>query len=174
MARISDRAASQTLSEMDAIWRQTLPEFAIDRVQISTALEDSYVDAIERSNLLTFFGIIAAGIALTGFLALLRTAQMAMRKSAAIRKCLGARAHQIFIPVMLRSIKPLAVSTIFAMPIGWYFGQQWLAQYVERIEIGGVELISPLIVLVAVTLMLSLYDALKISNENPTNALRAD
>ena len=174
LARLQDGADAETIKAIDAIWKETLPEFAIDRVSVNSEIEASFADAVDRSNLLTFFGIIAACIALTGFMALLRTAQMAMRKSAAIRKCFGARSYQIFIPVMFRSIRPLIISTILALPIGWYFGEQWLALYVERIEISGVILLLPLVMLMLIILILSLYDAIKVSLENPVNALRTE
>lgn len=174
MARLSGANSTETINEIEQIWRQTLPEFAIDRVHLANEIEATYADAVDRSNLLTFFGIIAGGIALTGFLALLRTAQMAMRKSAAIRKCLGARPYQIFIPVMMRSIKPLAISAMLAIPFGWYFSEQWLTLYVERIDIGVAMLALPLIVLLAIILILSLYDALKVSTESPINVLRRE
>lgn len=174
LARLSEHANSQTITDIEEIWRQTLPEFAIDRVNLASEIEATYVDAVDRSNLLTFFGIVAGCVALTGFLALLRTAQMAMRKSAAIRKCLGARPYQIFFPVMLRSIKPLAFSAFLAIPVGWYFSEQWLTLYVERIQIGGALLALPLIMLLAIILLLSLYDALKISTESPINVLRRE
>lgn len=174
LARLSETNTSETINAIEELWRQTLPEFAIDRVQLASEIEATYADAVDRSNLLTFFGIVAGGIALTGFLALLRTAQMAMRKSAAIRKCLGARPYQIFIPAMMRSIKPLALSAFLAIPVGWYFSEQWLTLYVERIEIGGALLVLPLIMLLAIILLLSLYDALKISTESPIDVLRRE
>ncbi len=174
LARLREGADAQTINRIEEIWRQTLPEFAIDRVQLANEIEATFADAVDRSNLLTFFGIIAGGIALTGFLALLRTAQMAMRKSAAIRKCLGARPYQIFFPVMLRSMRPLVYSAFLAVPAGWYFSEQWLTLYVERIEIGGVLLTLPLVMLLAIILLLSLYDAVKISTESPINVLRRE
>lgn len=174
LARLSETGSLETIGEMEEIWRQTLPEFAIDRVQLASEIEATYADAVDRSNLLTFFGIIAGGIALTGFLALLRTAQMAMRKSAAIRKCLGARPYQIFFPAMMRSIKPLVLSAFLAIPVGWYFSEQWLTLYVERIEIGGVVLVIPLAILMGFILLLSLYDAVKVSTESPINILRQE
>ncbi|WP_262696437.1 ABC transporter permease [Kordiimonas aquimaris] len=174
LARLNGNNTTETIQKIEEIWRQMLPEFAIDRVQVASEIEATYADAVDRSNMLTFFGIIAGGVALTGFLALLRTAQMAMRKSAAIRKCLGARPYQIFFPVMMRSIRPLAISTILAMPIGWYFSEQWLTLYVERIEVGGAVLMLPLITLLVIILLLSLYDAVKVSTESPINVLRRE
>lgn len=158
-ARLSETNSPETIEDIEETWRQTLPEFAIDRVQLASEIEATYAGAVDRSNRLTFFCIIAGGIALTGFLALLRTAQMAMRKSAAIRKCLGARPYQIFIPAMMRSIKPLALSAFLAISVGWCFSEQWLTLYVERIEIGGVVLALPLAVLLGFILQLSLYGA---------------
>lgn len=174
LARLSETSSLETIGEMEEIWRQTLPEFAIDRVQLASEIEATYADAVNRSNLLTFFGIVAGGIALTGFLALLRTAQMAMRKSAAIRKCLGARPYQIFFPAMMRSIKPLVLSAFLAIPVGWYFSEQWLTLYVERIEVGGVVLVIPLAILMGFILLLSLFDAVKVSTESPINILRQE
>lgn len=174
LTRLKDANDTETINQIEEIWRQSLPEFAIDRVHLASEIEVTYADVVDRSNLLTFFGIIAGGIALTGFLALLRTAQMAMRKSAAIKKCLGARPYQIFIPVMMRSIKPLALSAMLAIPIGWYFSEQWLMVYVERIEVGVTVLVLPLVMLLMVILLLSLYDALKISTESPINVLRKE
>lgn len=174
LARLSDPNSRETIMAIEEIWRQTLPEFAIDRVNVASEIEATYADAVDRSNLLTFFGIVAGGVALTGFLALLRTAQMAMRKSAAIRKCLGARPYQVFFPVILRSVKPLALSALLALPIGWYFSEQWLTLYVERIEIGGALLLLPLALLMVIIVLLSLYDAMKVSIESPVNVLRQE
>lgn len=174
LARLQDGQAFATLEQIDQIWRQTLPEFAINRVQVSSEIESTFSDAVEEANLLIFFSFIATGIALTGFLALFRTAQAEMRKSAAIRKCFGASRNQILVLALRRWVKPLALSTILAIPIGSYFGQQWLSQYVERINIGIMELVIPILVLLAVTVSISLYDVLKISNERPSNVLRAE
>ena len=174
LARLNDGNDKQTIKAIEDVWREILPEFAIDRVHVGSEIEASYVDAVDRSNLLTFFGVVAACVALTGFLALLRTAQIAMRKSAAIRKCLGARSYQIFIPAMLGAIKPLMISAVLAVPLGWYFGEQWLTLYVERIQIGSAVLFSPFIILTVTIILLSLYDAFKISTESPVKTLRTE
>ncbi|MEM6533054.1 MAG: ABC transporter permease [Myxococcota bacterium] len=174
LARLGDGNDADTIRKIDEIWAETLPEFAIDRAHLVSEIEATYADAVHRSKLLAFFGVVAAIVALTGFVALLRTAQMAMRKSAAIRKCLGARPHQIFLPVMLRSLRPVAYSAVLALPIGWYFGEQWLSHYVERIEIGAAVLALPLLLLLAIIVLVSLYDALKVSSESPVHALRTE
>lgn len=174
LARLTDGTDAQAIRDIEAVWRQVLPEFAIDRIHLADEIAASHADASERSSLLTFFGFVAVCVALTGFLALLRTTQLAMQKSAAIRKCLGARSYQIFFPAILGSVKPLAISAFLAIPIGWYFSEQWLMQYVERIEIGVTVLALPLIILAALVVLLSLYDAAKVSVESPINALRQE
>jgi hypothetical protein len=74
----------------------------------------------------------------------------------------------------MRSIKPLAISAVLAVPTGWYFGEQWLSLYVERIDIGITSLMLPLVILLLIILLLSLYDAIKVSTESPVKVLRTD
>ena len=85
--------------------------------------------------IITLFTIVAIVISVMGFVGMSLFFIRQRKKEIGIRKIMGSSSNEVF-RLMLRTFcAPLLVSFIIAVPIAWYFMNQWLMDFSYRIEL---------------------------------------
>ena len=87
---------------------------------------------------------------------------------------MGASVSQITIGLTTDFLKLVGISTLIALPIGWYCMNIWLEDFSYRIQIGwGIMGLSALLVITIAIITVS-YQSIKAAIANPVKSLRTE
>ena len=109
--------------------------------------------------------IVVIVISLLGLFALATLTIQQRLKEVAIRKTLGASVKEIMFQLLKSFLKITVIASVILIPIAYYFMENWLSDFVYRIEMPILPfIITPilLIILVFVVVGLKAYNATKI------------
>ncbi|MDM8177375.1 MULTISPECIES: ABC transporter permease [Olivibacter] len=121
--------------------------------------------------LLTALAILIACLGLFG-LSIFTTAQRT--KEVGIRKVLGASTADIIQMLSGDFLKLVALASLIALPIAWFFMHTWLQSFAYHIKINGWLLVFPCVAVLIITLLTVSFQAIKAALANPVDSLRSE
>ncbi|MEM9859712.1 MAG: ABC transporter permease [Bacteroidota bacterium] len=93
-------------------------------------------------------------------------------KEVGIRKVLGANTTTLLWRLTLDFLKLIVIALILAIPLAFYCGQKWLAEFSEKIEFTFWTFSLPILALMVITISTTAYHLLKLARTNPVESLR--
>lgn len=120
----------------------------------------------------SFFSILAIVITSLGLfgLSLYNITQRAREVS--IRKVLGASIKNILYLLTKEYILLMLVASAIALPIGYYFVEQWLKGFANRMEVTEILFVIPVMLILILTMITVCYQVVKAAYSNPADTLR--
>ena len=95
-------------------------------------------------------------------------------KEIGVRKVLGASVQGITTLLSKDFLKLVLISLFIAIPISWYFMNQWLQEFAFRIELSWwIFAVAGLTAMLIAFLTVS-YQAIRAAKSNPVKSLRAE
>lgn len=143
-----------------------------------TFLDDDFDELFREEQRLgavfTAFTIIAIFIACLGLLGL--SAYMAERRTQeiGIRKVLGASIPSILGLLSVEFLKLIGIAFLLAIPISWYFIQNWLQGFAYRTEISPMVFIFTALATITIVLVTISWQTLKAAFMNPVRSIRTE
>lgn len=140
---------------------------------------DEKFDAMYRTEhrlgqIVSLFTFIAIFVACLGLYGLAAFAAERRIKEIGIRKVLGATVGHIVGLLNKDFLKLVILGFIIALPVAWYFMNQWLADFAYRIQIGpGIFILAGALAIVIAFLTVS-WQSLKAALTNPVQCLRSE
>jgi putative ABC transport system permease protein len=162
-------------SEMHAIeklYKQAFPDEIFKWYLLNDKIEQQYHMEMTAKNQIMFFTILAVGIACLGLLGMISNKVVEKTKEIGIRKVLGAQIHQIGYILLNTTIKQISLSTIIGLPIAYYFTQQYLEKFSERIELQWWHYTIPVLILIVIMFASIVSVLIKAARTNPVKSLR--
>ena len=123
-------------------------------------------------NQMLVFTIIAIGVACLGLLGMISNKAIEKTKEIGVRKVLGARLHQIATLLLNTTVLQIMVATLVGLPAAYYFAEQYLQKFAEKIELQWWYFVLPVGVLVFIMLSVVAGTVWKAAVSNPMEALK--
>ena len=89
-----------------------------------------------------------------------------------IRKVIGAEFKNVFWLMNKTFFIALTIAFLISVPVSWFFMNEWLQGYANRIEIGAWMFVAVGVFIGAVAMLTSLWSTEKLSHNNPVDSLR--
>lgn len=172
--RISGDNMRETLAGIKDKWTQFASEELYEFNFLDDRIDEMYRAEERFFRIFTFFAMMAIFIAGIGILGLSAFMATQRKKEIGVRKVLGASVLDLSFLLIKEFAILLLVGYVIAVPITFYFLQEWLAQFTYQIHIGWVPFILAASVALIMTLISSGGQLLKAALANPVNALRSD
>ena len=96
------------------------------------------------------------------------------RKEITVRKVLGSSVFQVIVLLSQGYMILLGIAVVIAVPIAYIVNNIWLQNFASRISIAPWDLLLDIMALAAVSFLIVLSQAWKISNANPAKSLRTE
>lgn len=125
-------------------------------------------------NLITFFAVLAIFISCLGLFGLASFMAEQRTKEIGIRKVLGASVFNLWKMLSKDFVVLVVISCAIAIPLAWYFLQQWLDQYEYRTQMSWWVFAMAVIGALIITLATVSYQAIKAAIMNPVNSLKTE
>jgi ABC-type antimicrobial peptide transport system permease subunit len=172
--KIEATATQDAIKHLESVQKKFDPAYPFQYEFLDKSFERQYMSESTIKNLSIAFTSIAIFISSLGLFGLASFMAERRTKEIGIRKVLGATVQQITFLLSADFLKLLLVSFLIAIPIAWYFANEWLTAFAYHTDL---TMAIPLIaagVLLATALLSVGYQAIKAAIGNPVKSLRSE
>jgi putative ABC transport system permease protein len=169
--KVADEDAD-VASFIATVWSQTVPEIPLQLEWLKDSVAELYDQETRTLRLLAAVSIVAIAIACLGLFAVASLITELRRKEVALHKVFGATVVDIVNLLSWRFLKAVLLANVLALPIAWFYLQDWLTAFVYRIELGPMHLLIPAIVTLLIAWATVAAQALTVARGNLLNSLR--
>jgi putative ABC transport system permease protein len=174
MVKVAPGNAAETAETIENAWKDSMGALPFEMKYVNDILNDKYQEEKRYSSIINYAAGFSLFIAWLGLLALTRLVIQKRFKEMGIRKVLGSTPLNIVLLVARKFMILIGIATLIASPIAWWLLNDWLGDFAYQVDLSlWVFLISGFAVL-AVTFISIGIQSWKVSNINPSEALRME
>ena len=141
---------------------------------VDEAIAKIYGDTKKQTVLISMFALIAVVISLMGVFGIVMFETQHRRSEIAVRKVYGATVGGVVAMFNRRYLSIIAVCFVIAAPVAWFIADNWLQQFVNRIELSFWLPLAVLVAVAVVTVVLVTLRSLKAATENPADVVKSN
>jgi putative ABC transport system permease protein len=167
-------SASAAIKRIQPIFDRYNPAFPFiySFADVEYAKKFNYEELV--GNLAAIISIIAIFISCLGLFGLASFTAEQRVKEIGVRKVLGASVLSLWQLLSKDFVKLVLISCVIAIPVAWYFMNQWLKEYEYKIEIGPGVFVMVIGLSIVITLITVSFQAIRAARANPTRSLRSE
>jgi len=172
--RLKKGDLTQQLSAIEQIYKKHVPNGLFEVKFHDRELEGAY-EAEHRTNQVAIcFSILAIFVACLGVFGL--TAFMAEQrtKEIGIRKVMGASVYDIVSLFTNNYLKLLAISLVIAIPVAWWFGNNYLNDFAYKTSIAWWMFAVAALITIVITMLTICLQAMKAAMANPIKSIKSE
>ena len=162
----------ETINEIQKKWEMLYPDFIFSYQFLDESIRKFYEDEQRTSTLLTVFTSLAIFIGCLGLFGLASFMANQKTKEIGVRKVMGASVQSIIVLFTKEFVFLIIIGFAVAAPLAWYFSNQWLNQFVYKIDIGPLVFVVGLAVTFLIAVLTVGYRSFKAAIANPVDSLK--
>jgi ABC-type antimicrobial peptide transport system permease subunit len=174
MAKIQSGKEKETISRIENFYKKYNPGYTLNYKFLDNAYQAQYVAEQRVSMLSGYFAGLAILISCLGLFGLAAFNAEIRTKEIGIRKVLGASLTNVVFMLSKDFFKLVIIATCIAFPLAWWAMNDWLNGFVYKISIGAAVFIVALAVVLLLTILTVLSQAIKAGVANPVKSLRTE
>jgi len=172
--KFEDTDVESILDRLEADWNRIFPEKAFEYSFLEEQITSQYANYRNFGTIIQTFTVTAILISCLGVYGLVLFTVQRKVKEIGVRKVLGANVGSILGLIYRDFALLIVIGFVIAVPISYYFMNQWLVNFIYRTNIDILSyVISLMLVLIVVSLTIS-YQAFRAARANPVNSLRSE
>ena len=165
---------TDALSKIETVFKKYNPGAPFDYTFNDEDYTKKFADEQRVGNLATFFTILAIFISCLGLFGLASFVAEQRKKEIGVRKVLGASVYTLWRMLSKEFALLVIISCFIAIPLAWYYLNNWLQQYNYRTEISFWVFIFSGLGALVITLITVSFQAIKAAVANPVKSLRTE
>ena len=169
-----DLSTSEALAKVETVFKKYNPASPFEYYFVDQQFAGKFSDEVRVGKLSCFFAILALFISCLGIFGLAAFVAEQRTKEIGIRKVLGASIPMLWKLLSKDFVVLVIISCFVAVPIGYYFMNNWLQKYEYRMEISGWIFLLTCVGALAITLATVSYQAIRAAMMNPVKSLRSE
>ena len=150
------------------------PQQAFEYTFLDDTLKGLYESETRLGKIVSYFSMLAIGIACLGILGLSLYSIQVRLKEIGIRKVMGASTAAITVKLIGAFLKPVLVAALLSIPVTLYIMQKWLDDFAYRINIHWSFFIWAILLVVLLSLAVMSAQSVKAAMSNPVKSLHAE
>jgi putative ABC transport system permease protein len=170
--KIQSGEIPQTLNFVKETTKAFSPDYPFRFEFMDKTYNRLYEMEIRMGKIINVFTLLAIFISCLGLFGLASYTIEKRTKEIGIRKVLGASIPKIVSMLSLEFLKWVAVANIIAWPVAWFFMQQWLDNFVYRIDLNFWIFLGAGLIGLTLALLTVIFQSTKAALSNPIEALR--
>lgn len=163
----------KVLSEIETVYT-ALTDRPFEYYYVNDQVANYYASEKNQFQLFQIFSGLAVFVSLLGLISMTIYMAAQRRKEVSIRKILGASIRGLIFMLNREFTVLVVLSFLIAAPIAYYAMQDWLTEFVYRIEISPMLFVGALVAFLLMSWLVTIGQSLKVSNENPADVLREE
>jgi ABC-type antimicrobial peptide transport system permease subunit len=157
---------------VEQIWSASFPEYVFTYQFFDENIASFYAQEDKYARLFQLFSIVFLLIGCLGLYGLITFLVNRKGKEVAVRKVLGASLGSILVLFSKEYLRLMLISFVLAAPIAYYFVNDWLNTFANRIELQWWLFLLPGGAVLCLALLVVSFKSLKAANANPVDTLR--
>ena len=166
--------AQEALSKVANVLKKYNPSSPFEYQFTDEEYAKKFSDEQRVGNLATLFTILAIFISCLGLFGLAAFVAEQRKKEIGVRKVLGATVFNLWQMLSKEFALLVLISCIIAVPVAWYYLNQWLQDYDYKTDISWWVLILACAGALIVTIITVSFQAIKAAIANPVKSLRTE
>ena len=165
----------EVCADIRAIAKEIEPNAEEPEIEfVNDAIAKVYGDTKKQTVLISMFAFIAVVISLMGVFGIVMFETQHRRSEIAVRKVYGATVGGVVAMFNRRYLAIIVLCFVIAAPVAWLIADNWLQQFVNRIELAIWLPLSVLVAVAVVTAALVSVRSLKAATENPADVIKSN
>jgi putative ABC transport system permease protein len=169
-----DAAIKPALSRIEDVFKKYNPSAPFDYTFNDEDYAKKFNDEQRVGKLATFFTVLAIFISCLGLFGLASFVAEQRKKEIGVRKVLGASTYNLWQMLSKEFALLVMISCFIAIPLAWYYLNDWLKQYDYRTPISAWIFIFSGLGALVITLLTVSFQAIKAAIANPVKSLRTE
>ncbi len=161
-----------TMKAIKELYESFSPGFIFEYEFLDQSYQELYSSEKRVGTLSSYFAGFAILISCLGLFGLAAFTAERRLKEIGIRKVLGASTTQIVLMLSNDFTKLVLLSIVLALPISYYFMNQWLDNFAYKIDLSIWIFVSAAMLSLAIAWLTVGYQAIKAANVNPAKCLK--
>ncbi|MDT0678608.1 ABC transporter permease [Autumnicola musiva] len=166
--------AGESIAALENIWKNYNEGYPFTYSFLDEDYESLYRADLRTGTLFNIFSILAIFVSCLGLFGLTTYTAELKKREIGIRKVLGASIAQITNLLSKDFLKLIFISSIIAIPVGWYLMQFWLQNFAYKTSLdwwifAGAGLLTLGIALITVS-----FQSIKAALQNPVKSIRTE
>ena len=170
--RFDSKQTSSVIAAVSKSWQDMEPVFPVSYSFTDADFAEQYAVHVRFGKSMTYAAIICLLIALSGLFGLTVFIIQRRTKEIGIRKVLGASITSIIVMLSKDFLKLVFLALMVAMPLAWYFADEWLNNFAYRITIQPWILLLTGLATIGIAFLTLSWQSVKAAIQNPVKALR--
>ncbi|MEM9894796.1 MAG: ABC transporter permease [Bacteroidota bacterium] len=170
--KINSADSKQVLASVEKIWQDIQPGQPLRYQFMDIAFERMYKDLNRAKTIFISFSILAISIACSGLFALSMYMTERRLKEVGIRKVLGAGTGRLVSLLGADFVKLILIAVLIAVPISWYFLDEMMADFANRIDLAWYFFFSSGVVVLLIGIFSVSYETIRATLVNPAQILK--
>ncbi|MEM6648467.1 MAG: FtsX-like permease family protein, partial [Bacteroidota bacterium] len=160
------------LAAAESAWQAAIPDVPFRYRFLDEDMQQYYEDDQRWSNIVRYASLVAIFLACLGLLGLAALTAARRTKEVGIRKVLGASVPSLVGLVTREFLVMVVLGIIIAVPAGYIVMQQWLNDFVFRIELGPTLFVLGGVLALLLAGSVVSYQGFRAARTNPVDSLR--
>jgi putative ABC transport system permease protein len=166
--------AGNALAKIEPVFKKYSPGNPFEYKFVDDEYARKYANEVRIGNLAAFFAILAIFISCLGLFGLASFVAEQRTKEIGVRKVLGATVLSLWKMQSKEFVLLIIISCFIAIPVAWYYLNQWLQNYNYRMQISWWIFAAAIAGALIVTLLTVSFQAIKAAIANPVKSLRSE
>lgn len=171
-ARLEAGREAEALEGIEKLYQQFAPGYIFDYEFMDSSYQALYESEKRVATLSSYFAGFAIVISCLGLFGLAAFTAERRVKEIGIRKVLGATTSTIVMMLSKDFIRLVFVSIVVALPIAYFFAQEWLAQFAYKINLNAWIFVGAAMISLVIAWLTVSSQALRAANANPAKSLK--
>ncbi|MBX2814719.1 MAG: ABC transporter permease [Saprospiraceae bacterium] len=172
--RLTGTEMQSTIAFVEDRWRQFFPNKVFEYDFLNESLAEAYIAEERLSKIIGYFSILAIFISSFGLYGLTVLLTRRRFREIGIRKVLGASIVDILQTVAKDFMRLVLAGLVLAIPLIWYFSDEWLAEFAYSISFPWMTIVYSGILVVLIALVTVLSQSYKAALTHPVDSIRTE
>jgi putative ABC transport system permease protein len=169
-----DKSISEALPTIESVFRKVIPSVPFDYKFADEEYSLKFASEERIGSLSLVFAALAIVISCLGLFGLASFVAERRTKEIGIRKVMGASVFALWQMLSRDFVLLVVISSVIAVPPGYYFMNNWLQKYEYRTDISLWIFLITCFGALAITVLTVSYQSIKAAWANPVKSLRSE
>ncbi len=169
-----EEATQEALAHIEKVFQKHDPKSLFTYHFLEEQYARNFIDEERMGKLVTFFALLAIFISCLGILGLSVFVAEQRTKEIGVRKVLGASVLSLWKLLTRDFVVLVFISCCIAIPIGYYYMNEWIREYSYRTELSWWVFAVAVIGTLAITLLTVSFQSIKVAVNNPVKSLKTE
>jgi putative ABC transport system permease protein len=170
--KIQTSDLQHSIKEVNQVYVKIFPKSPFEFYFLDQEFDKLYKSEIRMSRAVSYLTFISIIIACMGIFGLSSYMAVQRTKEIGIRKVMGSTVSQIIYILTYEVVKWVALAFVLATPLTYYFISKWLDNFAYKTNLPWWIFILSAVIVMLISLITVMFQAVKAALKNPTEALR--